>query len=54
MFYLTTHSTHFIYGLNGFRHMVKHHSDSEGMDFKKSIIYGFIGINMVYYYVTGI
>ena len=47
MFYLTTHSTHFIYGymegnvlfndalntfylrLNGVRHMVKDHSDSE-------------------------
>ena len=26
MFYLTTHSTHFIYGV---RHMVKDHSDSE-------------------------
>ena len=29
MFYLTTHSTHFIYGLYGVRHMVKDHSDSE-------------------------
>ena len=30
MFYLTTHSTHFIYGYNyGVRHMVKDHSNSE-------------------------
>ena len=29
MFYLTTHSTHFIYGLYGVRHMIKDHSDSE-------------------------
>ena len=29
MFYLTTHSTHFSYGLYGVRHMVKDHSDSE-------------------------
>ena len=29
MFYLTTHSTHFIYGYNGVRHMVKDHCDSE-------------------------
>ena len=29
MFYLTTHSAHFIYGYNGVRHMVKDHSDSE-------------------------
>ena len=29
VFYLTTHSTHFIYGLYGVRHMVKDHSDSE-------------------------
>ena len=29
MFYLTTHSTHFILRLNGVRHMVKDHSDSE-------------------------
>ena len=29
MFYLTTHSTHFIYGYKGVRHMVKDHSDSE-------------------------
>ena len=29
MFYLTTHSTHFILRLYGVRHMVKDHSDSE-------------------------
>ena len=29
MFYLTMHSTHFIYGLYGVGHMVKDHSDSE-------------------------
>ena len=29
MFYLTTHSTHFILRLYGIRHMVKDHSDSE-------------------------
>ena len=29
MFYLTTHSTHFIYGLYGVRHMVKNHSYRE-------------------------
>ena len=29
IFYLTTHSTHFIYGLYGVRHMVKDHLDSE-------------------------
>ena len=29
MFYLTMHSTHFIYGYNGVGHMVKDHSDSE-------------------------
>ena len=29
MFYLTTHSTHFYLRLNGVRHMVKDHSDSE-------------------------
>ena len=29
MFYLTMHSTHFIYGIYGIRHMVKDHSDSE-------------------------
>ena len=29
MFYLTTHSTHFIYGYMASRHMVKDHSDSE-------------------------
>ena len=29
MFYLTTHSTHFIYELYGVGHMVKYHSDSE-------------------------
>ena len=29
MFYLTTHSTHFILWLYGIRHMVKDHSDSE-------------------------
>ena len=29
MFYLTTHSTHFIYGLYGVRHMVKDHSGCE-------------------------
>ena len=27
MFYLTTHSTHFIYGYYGIRQMVKDHSD---------------------------
>ena len=31
MFYLTTHSTHFIYGYNyGVRYIVKDQSDSEG------------------------
>ena len=29
MFYLTTHSTHFIYGYMASRHMVNDHSDSE-------------------------
>ena len=29
MFYLTTHSTHFIYGYYGVIHIVKEHSDSE-------------------------
>ena len=29
MFYLTTHSTHFIYGYMASRHKVKDHSDSE-------------------------
>ena len=29
MFYLTTHSTHFIYGLYGVGHMVEDHLDSE-------------------------
>ena len=29
MFYLTTHSTHFILRLFGVRHMIKDHSDSE-------------------------
>ena len=29
MFYLTTHSTHFIYDLYGIRRMVKDHSDSQ-------------------------
>ena len=29
MFYLTMHSTHFIYGYMDIRHMVKDHSDSE-------------------------
>ena len=29
MFYLTTHSTHFILRLYDFRHMVKDHSDSK-------------------------
>ena len=29
MFYLTTHSTHFIYGYMASDHMVKDHSDSE-------------------------
>ena len=29
MFYLTTHSTHFILWLYGVRHMAKDHSDSE-------------------------
>ena len=29
MFYLTTHSTHFILRLYGVGHMVKDHSDSE-------------------------
>ena len=29
MFYLTTHSTHFILRLYGVRHMVKGHSDNE-------------------------
>ena len=29
MFYLTTHSTHFILRLYGVRHMIKDHSDSE-------------------------
>ena len=29
MFYLMMHSTHFIYGLYGVRHMIKDHSDSE-------------------------
>ena len=29
MFYLTMHSTHFIYGYMSVRHMVKDHSDSE-------------------------
>ena len=29
MFYLTMHSTHFIYGYRASRHMVKDHSDSE-------------------------
>ena len=29
MFYLTMHSTHFIYGHNSVRHMVKDQSDSE-------------------------
>ena len=29
MFYLTTHSSHFILRLYGVRHMVKDHSDSE-------------------------
>ena len=29
LFYLTTHSTHFILRLYGVKHMVKDHSDSE-------------------------
>ena len=29
MFYLTTHSTHFMLRLYGIKHMVKDHSDSE-------------------------
>ena len=29
MFYLTTHSTHFIYGYMASKHMVENHSDSE-------------------------
>ena len=29
MFYLTTHSTHFILRLHGVGHMVKDHTDSE-------------------------
>ena len=29
MFYLMTHSTHFVLRLYGVRHMVKNHSDSE-------------------------
>ena len=29
MFYLTTHSTHFIYGYMASEHMIKDHSDSE-------------------------
>ena len=29
MFYLTTHSTHFILQLYGVRHMLKYHTDSE-------------------------
>ena len=29
MFYLTTHSTHFIYGYMAIRHMVKDHSVSK-------------------------
>ena len=29
MVYLTTHSTHFIYGYIGVRHIIKKHSDSE-------------------------
>ena len=29
MFYLMTHSTHFIFRLYGIRHMVKYQSDSE-------------------------
>ena len=29
MFYLTTHSTHFIYGYVIVRHLVKDHSDNE-------------------------
>ena len=29
IFYLTTHSTHFILRLYGVRHLVKDHSDSE-------------------------
>ena len=33
MFYVTMHSTHFIYGYNGVRHMVvKDHSDSVNLN----------------------
>ena len=38
MFYLTMHSTHFIYGLYGVRHMVEDHSDSERKEGRKCFI----------------
>ena len=37
MIYLTTHSTHFIYGYISVRHVVKDHSDNErGNPFRSS------------------
>ena len=38
MFYLTTHSTHFILRLHGVGHMVKDHSDSETKEGRKCFI----------------
>ena len=41
MFYIMTHSTHFIYGyfIYGVRHMVKEHSDSEKRNPQQKFFY---------------
>ena len=54
MFYLTTHSTHFILQLYGVRHMVKDHSDSERGRRKEGNVLFNDALNIFYLWLYGV
>ena len=54
MFYLTTHSTHFILQLYGVRHMVKDHSDSERGRRKEGNVLFNDALNTFYLWLYGV
>ena len=53
MFYLTTHSTHFIYGYMASGHMVKYHSDSERGRKEENILFN-DALNTFYLLLYGV
>ena len=53
IFYLTTHSTHFILRLYGVRHMVKDHSDSEKGEREINVLFN-DALNTFYLWLYGV